>query len=135
MTTKVEAPSGVKGCSGLHAPDYQEGDCETEDCHLDEGIAEIVYGLWERGVKTGTSCDGNHPGAIECRRVSFGWNDETAGAPGIAAALAADMPVFQLRKCFPGSASEDYVKGRFYWELVFDRHQDWSRAGGRAERR
>jgi hypothetical protein len=125
----------LSDCKGHHAPDFTEGDCKTQDCHLDEGVAEIVYALWLAGVKTFSSCDGNHVGAINQRRVLFGWRDEDAGMPALAAALTADMPVYQLRKCYPGTTQEDYDSGRFYWELVFDRHQDWTRAEGRLERR
>jgi hypothetical protein len=41
-----------------HAPDIEPGDCETKDCHLDPLVCEIVWGLWERGIRTGWSCQG-----------------------------------------------------------------------------
>lgn len=53
-------------CGGFHAPDFKPGDCGTRDCHLDEGIAEIVYALWDAGVKTSTSCEGGGPPDLPC---------------------------------------------------------------------
>jgi len=116
-----------------HAPDFKDGDCETRDCHLDEGIAEIVYALWDAGVKIHTSCQGGGPAnfhAWQERQIHFGSTDDAAGPAALAAAIALDMPINELRKCFQPSNP-----ALFHWTLIFNRFEDWSRANGRAEQR
>lgn len=117
--------SVTAGCTGLHAPDFEDGDCESRDCHLDAGVSEIVYGLWEAGIKTETSCEGGGPerghGLLE-RTVRFGSNDEEAGRVGFQKALDLGMPAFQLRKCWVNPA-----RSLFWWELIFDRWVEWRR--------
>jgi hypothetical protein len=118
----------------LHAPDFKEGDCEARDCHLDPGVAEIVYGLWEAGVQTATSCEGGGPeknhGRLE-RIVTLGWNDPLAGPAAYKIAKSLGMPAFMLQQCWPDGGC-GRGEGAFYWEIMFDRWTPWTRSTGAA---
>jgi hypothetical protein len=107
-----------------HAPDAPE-DCSTADCHLDPGIYELVWGLWEAGVVTGSSCQGVCTGGSSHARmlpmITVGYNDEAAGPRARDVALALGMPLLWLHRVETVDKRLTSVSGPcFWWELVFD---------------
>jgi hypothetical protein len=82
---------------------------------FDAGIREAVRVLWERGVDTCQSCDGQHPGhSYPDPTVDFtgtaseGWN-------ALAIALACGLPVRELCRVYEVRDSEPHGP---IWRMV-----------------
>lgn len=99
-----------------------EGD-PAQDHYLDPGVYEIVWGLYEAGVKTTSSCQGGGPPhAFMEMLVRVGFNDEAAGPRAAEVAQRLGMPILWLHRV--QCVGEDL----FWWELRFDRHAPpWKR--------
>ncbi len=127
MSTEGRTAGDLWGTCAHHAPDTEPGDCETRDCHLDPGIYEIVWGLWEAGVRTDSSCQGGGPPhSMMHRLVRVGHGDEAAGPSALATAQRLGMPAYALARI----ETADHLN--FWWELWF-RDEPWSRNDIRAE--
>jgi len=116
-------------CPDHHAPGIGPGECDDKDCHLDPGIYELVWGLHEAGIETGTSCQGGGPPhAYLDRVITLGHKDESAGLKARDVALALGMPLLWLHRvewCAEWHA--DVEAGYFWWELHFSRWIRWAR--------
>ena len=105
------------GCE-THAPDAP-ADCSQADCHLDPGIYEIVWGLWEAGIKTGSSCQGGGPPHASMHRLVRLYEGD--GEKALATAKRLGMPVYALATVRQADSPT------VWWELWFT-HGDWRRS-------
>ncbi len=115
---------GTKDHVAPPGPDGKPRDPETEDCCLDPGVYELVWGLYEVGVHTGWSCQGggtaNGHGYL-FRVIAGGVNDAQWGIRATAAALERGMPLRTVHRVL------DPGENTFWWELHFDRFTEWKR--------
>jgi len=119
-----------------HAPDLAPGEsCEDKDCHLDPGIYELVWGLFEAGVEPLWSCQGSLTGGSSHAHIfpmiGVGINDEEAGPRARDIALSLNMPLRWLHRVESVDERVISMCGQpaplFWWELVFDPWVNWSR--------
>lgn len=85
------------------------------DPPLDVGIAHYVQVLRSQSVETFESCQGGAGHAYPQPTVRF-HGEKAEGFRALAVALAAKLPVFELRRVWP--VHDDEPTGP-WWELVF----------------
>lgn len=85
------------------------------DPPLDPGIAPVVDALSAAGVETFESCDGGPGHAYAEPTVRF-HGDQAEGFRALAVALAAGLPVLDLRRVWPINDGEPTGP---WWEMVF----------------
>lgn len=90
-------------------------DPETFEPPLDPGIADAVLCLVGAGIETFESCEGGPGHAYPEPTVRF-HGDRTEGLRALAAALAANLPVKDLRRVWPVLDGEPTGP---WWELTF----------------
>lgn len=129
-------------CPDHHAPGIARDGCTDKDCHLDPGVYELVWGLYEAGIYTSTSCQGGGPPhAYLGRVITLGINDESAGPKARDMAISLGMPLYWMHRveCVNPSnglfacdgQGRSYViqnPDTFWWELHFSRWVKWTRA-------
>lgn len=87
----------------------------TYDPPLDDGIRYAVEVLNAAGVETFESCEGGQGHAYPEPTVRFHGN-QAEGLRALSAAMAADLPVSDLRRVWPILDQEPTGP---WWELVF----------------
>jgi hypothetical protein len=85
------------------------------DPPLDRGIVAAVDALRIAGVETFESCEGGLAHAYPEPTVRF-HGDHSEGLRALAAAMAAKLPVLELRRVWPVIESEPTGP---WWELTF----------------
>ncbi len=90
-------------------------DVTIEELGLDRGIADAVRVLRDAGVETFESCEGGKGHAYPEPTVRF-HGDNPEGIRALAVAMAAGLPVFELRRVW---AILDEEPSGPWWELVF----------------
>lgn len=94
-----------------------EGD-ESLGPELDPGIREAVLALRHGGVETFESCEGGRGHCYPEPTVRF-FGEAPEGFRALAVALAAELPVYALRRVW--KVSEEKEPAGPWWELTFSR--------------
>lgn len=88
---------------------------EVFDPPLDEGIMGAVFTLRDGGIETFESCEGGSGHYYPEPMVRF-YGASGEGFRALAIAIAADLPIKELRRRWTIDAAEPHGPG---WELVF----------------